>query len=204
MQLPKLEVKMFVIKQLINQVAPRVGAMAEGVNAEHLQSKIIMRVWARLKDVLEKEEKTGVFGDRNFRELVKNAGKVLIFLCENDNYYRRWLGLLIRFIAEEYAKAEAEFSFIDASALPVKPPISTEEDFKRYKPALWECALAGYLHGLSLASKDIVNSVRIALENKGFIDLPSIDEKAYYRLYFDGEKSRAYNLMLKEAFSHGR
>jgi len=203
MQLPKTELKMFLIKQLVNNVAPRIGSLAYGVKAEHLQSKIIERVWARLRDVLEKEEKTKVFGDKNFRELVLNAGKALIFLCEHDNYYRRWLGLLIRFIAEEYAIAEAEFNLEMAKALPVKPPISSKEDFEKHKAALWECALTGYLYGFSLASKDIVHSVKFALENKGFVDLPSIDKNAYYRLFFNGEKSRAYNLMLKEAFSYG-
>jgi len=203
MQLPKTELKMFLIKQLINNVAPRIGALAYGVKAEHLQSKIIERVWARLRDVLEKEEKTKVFGDRNFKELLINAGKALIFLCEHDNYYRRWLGLLIRFIAEEYAIAEADFSLEDAMALPVKPPVSSEEEFKRHKAALWECALTGYLYGFSLAPKDIVHSIKFALENKGWVDLPSIDKDAIYRLFFNGEKSRAYNLMFKEVFSHG-
>jgi len=203
MQLPKIELRMFLIKQLINRATPHLTSLSQDVNPESLQSKIILRVWQRLEDTLEKEVKTGVFSDNNFKNLLIAAKNVLIFLCEHDNYYRRWLGLLIRFIAEEYAKAEADFNLAQAKTLPVKPLGLTETQFEQHKPSLWECALTGYLHGLSLAPKNIVDTIVIARNNKGFVDLPSIDANAFYRIHFDGFKSCVYNLMFREGFKYG-
>jgi hypothetical protein len=173
------------------------------VKPEHLQSQIILKVWERLEDTLQKEVKTGVFNDKNFKNLLNAAKNVLIFLCENDNYYRRWLGLLIRFIAEEYAKAETNFSLELAKTLPVKPLGLTEAQFAQHKSSLWECALTGYLYGLSLAPKTIVDTIEIAKTKKGYVDIPSVDSNAFYRIHFDGFKSCVYNLMFREGFKYG-
>lgn len=199
MKLSSVDLKMHLLKRLINSVAPKVLSMAKGVKAETPQSKLIERVWARLEDVLKKEVQTGCFDDDNFKVLLRSVKEALIFLCENDKYYKRWLGLMAFFLSEELTKMKSEFDFKQALAMTVRPLGLKKEEFERHKEALFEVYLTGYLYGMARCTTDIHK----AREQKTYVDFNTIDPNCYIRLYFPDGKNACFSVFFKERDIHG-
>jgi len=198
MKFNKREFKMHLLKSLVNQVTPRILRLAKGVEAKTPQSRLILRVFDRLEAVLQKDAETGCFNDKNFKNLVNSTKEALIFLCEYDQYYKRWLGLLAMFLAEELSHAYQNFNYQEALDMTCRPLMLSEAEFLKHKRSLFELHLSGYLYGLSLTHENIKTEIKKAKEEQKFVDFPSKDEDAYVRLYFPSVTSSAFMLHLRD------
>lgn len=187
------------VKQLINNVAPRLLGMVKGVKGETPQARLVERVWTRLEDVLEKCSQTGTLDDNNFITLVNSVKEALIFLCENDKFYKRWLGLLAYFFAEEYQKMRSQFDYEEALNMTTRPMLLTKEEFERHKEALFMLHLTGYLHAMSLSDANI----KEARQNNQYIDFETLDPNVIVRMVFPEGKGAYFLMMFKERVTHG-
>jgi len=186
----KLDLKMHLLKQTINYIAPRVLRLSGSVQAKTPQSELIIYVWSRLEATLRKEVSTGCFNDKNFSKLLEASKQALIFLCEKDKYYKRWLGLLAMFITEEVLRLKREFTYEKALELSARPLMLTREEFEMHRDSLFELYMSGYLYGLSLLPELDIEKIRTArLEGKD-VDYPSSDPQAFFRLYFPNREGK--------------
>jgi len=176
--------KMDMLKRSINWLAPRVLGITRGVKAETPQSRLIDRVFQRLEAVLEKDAETGCFDDRNFRILLHATKEALIFLCEHDRYYKRWLGLFSFFFKEELIAMSREFDYAEALNMTVRPLGLNFEEFSKHKQALWELHFTGYLYGMSLTDDAHKVLIRDAKEKRDTVEFPSSDPEAYVKMFF--------------------
>jgi len=184
MKYSSLDFKMTLLKKTINLVAPRILRLSKGVTPTTPQSRLISSVWARLEDVYMKDVRTGCFDDRNFGSLLETAKQALIFLCENDKYYKRWLGLLAMFLTEDTMKTLKNLTYEEALELYARPLGLTREEFAKHKLSLMELYLSGYLYGMSLLQEnDILKIDKARIEHKD-VNLPSRDHEACFKLFF--------------------
>jgi len=180
----KTDFKMHLLKQTINYIAPRILRLSSGVQPKTPQSKLILSVWARLEAVVKKEVETGCWNDKNFSSLLASSKQALVFLCEMDRYYKRWVGLLAMFLVEETLRLKRDFTYEDAINSSARPMMLTREEFEKHKDSLFENYLTGYLYGLSLLSEEDINKIREAREKGTSVNFPSSDKQAYFTLFF--------------------
>jgi hypothetical protein len=180
----KTDFKMYLLKQTIKYILPRIERLSSGVQPKTPQSLLVQRVWARLEETLAKDVQTGVFNDTNFSRLLKTSKQALIFLCEMDKYYKRWVGLLAMFLAEEVLREKRDFTYEKALECYARPMMLTREEFEKHKDSLFELYLSGYLYGLSLLKTEDIRSIVKAREDHEKIDLPSRDSDAVFQLIF--------------------
>jgi len=84
------------IKSVLNYTAPRVKQLAPERKPTLTVTEIVERSFRRIMAVLEKEEaQNKAVRDRHFRNLVEAARRALIYVAEEDCYYRDWLALLL-------------------------------------------------------------------------------------------------------------
>lgn len=198
MKLFSHELRMAFIKRLINSVTPKLISLTRNVKAQTPQSKLIMRVWQRLEDVYSKDCIAIDFNDENFRNLLEAAKNALIYLCEHDKYYKRWIGLLAFFLSEELNKMKKEFTYEDALNMTVRPLMLTFQEFQKHKEALFELHMCGYLYGLARLNREEMEKLRKAKESHQHIDLKTCDGDAYIRYIFSDPKTPHFNMLLKE------
>jgi len=194
----KKDFKMHIMKQTIKFVAPRILRISKGVQASTPQSKLIQRVWDRLVDVLEKDASTGCFDDNNFRMFLEATKQGLIYLCENDRYYKRWFGLLALILSEELHETVKGFRFEDAVQCNARPLMLTKEEFLLHETSLFELYLSGYLYGLSMLPKEAVETIKKAREGRGMFQIPSRDPNAITLFYFPVEGQPFFRLLFNE------
>lgn len=168
------------------------------MQAKTPQSELIQRVWGRLEAVVKREVETGCWNDKNFSKLLEATKKGLIFLCENDRYYKRWLGLVSVFLVEEVLREKREFTFDKALELSARPLMLTREEFERHRDSLFELYLCGYLYGLSMVSEGDVARIREARQTSTSLDFPTEDPKAHFTLYFPKGELPFFRLCFKE------
>jgi len=180
----KIDMKMHLLKQTIKFIVPRILRFSGGVQAKTLQSRLVERVWARLEDVVMKEVETGCWNDRNFSNLLEATKKGLIFLCEYDRYYKRWLGLVSMFLAEEVLKEKRDFTYEQAVECAARPLMLTREEFEKHKDSLFELYMTGYLYGLSLLPQEDIDKIKKARVEHTDVTLPSFDGEAFFKLFF--------------------
>jgi hypothetical protein len=148
MKLDKFDFKMHMVKQAINYIAPRILGWTKGIKPSTPQSLLIERAWTRLMAVYEKDIQTGCMQDKNFRVLLEATRDALIFLCEKDRYYKRWLGLLAWILSDEVQNVRSNFSYVDAIAMACRPVDLTEPEYNKHRGTLLEVHLTGYLLAL--------------------------------------------------------
>jgi len=194
----KLEFKMRLVKKAINRLVPRLLRLVSEVEATTPQSRLLLRVWARLEEVLDREQETKCFHDNNFRDLLQAIKRALVFLCEKDKYYKRWLGLLAIVLSEELEKMYADFSYEEALNMTTRPLGLTLEEFDMHKEALWLLHLSGYLHSLSLMSSDGREYIRQAREQNIELDLFTVDKNAIVKLVFPKDSYMSFAMLFLE------
>jgi len=176
--------RMHMLKQTLNFIVPRIHRLSSGTEAKTFQSKLILRVWSRLEDTLTREVQTGCFNDRNFRNLLRATRDGLIFLCEYDRYYKRWLGLLTMFLSEELKAMETEFTYEDALQLSARPLGLTREEFEKHKKDLYELAVCGYLYALSNFSEEDIKKIAEARQQNKPLEFPRAKAQPYFVMFF--------------------
>lgn len=204
MKLTRQDVKMVFLKNTINLVTPRIRRMAEGVEAKTPQAELISRVWARVMSVLEKDSSVVVYGDNNFRNLLLAVRDALIFLCENDRYYKRWLGLLCFFMVEELEKMFQEFSFEKALDMTVRPLALGREEYEKHKRALFGLQMSGYLKALSMSPGCIIEQLKEAKEKHGSVRFETEDPEAYVLSMFHTNGEINFTLFLRDRYEKER
>jgi len=180
----KQDFKMHLLKQTIKFIVPRVLRLSSGVQAKTPHSELIFRVWERLEAVVTREVQTGCWNDSNFRGLLQATKQALIFLCENDRYYKRWLGLLAMFLTEEVLREKREFTYEKALKCGARPMMLTREEFEKHRDSLFENYLTGYLYGISLLKTEDISKIKEAREKGLRVELPSSDKEAFFYLSF--------------------
>jgi len=204
MKLISLDLKMFLLKKAINRLTPRIMVLSKGVTPKTPHSKLILKIWDRLEEVVRKEAKTGCWSDRNFINLLEATKRALIFLCERDKYYKRWLGLLMLYVVEEVQNQYSCFAYEEALNMTVRPLGLTEKEYHEHKEALFEFNLAGYLSALANCPESNISQIGEAREKGAYVDFPTKDKKAIVRMFFPDKHRGEFNLFLTERYEkHG-
>jgi len=199
-----IDLKMLLLKKAVNAVTPRILSLSRGVQPKTPHSKLVVKIWDRLEEAVKKETETGCFSDKNFLNLLRSTKQALIFLCEGDKYYKRWLGLLFLFLSEEIASARELFSYEEALKMGCRPIGLTEEEYLRHKETLFKFNLSGYLSSLSRLPGSRIPEIRKARENGAFVDFPSEDPTAIVRMFFPDRDRGEFSLFLMERYEkHG-
>jgi sulfatase maturation enzyme AslB (radical SAM superfamily) len=90
--------------------------------ATYPQTQIVNNVFANLKRAFRTEVYAGRFDDipyqtliklkdRNFQRFLEFSEKLLVYLSENDRYYRQWLGLALILGSKEIQKIKENLTY---------------------------------------------------------------------------------------------
>ena len=104
--------KLVFVKTGINALAFLANKILPRTPATYPQTRILARVFQRLRDVYRVERCAGRRGleDQHFEQLLDVTLKALAFISEEDRYYRQWLGLVYLLVEEELAVERAAVS----------------------------------------------------------------------------------------------
>lgn len=115
------ELKLHFLKKLINFCMKILDKVLREKEPYYPQTKMLDRMFKQFFNVYLLEVWSGRFDDvshqcignlkdRNFQHFLSVTRKVLLFIAENDRYYRAWVGLAFIAAKEEYACALKELS----------------------------------------------------------------------------------------------
>lgn len=190
--------KLYMVKQLINYLGPKLEGLVSTETPRTPQSRLVLRTWERLEAILKKEVETGCFNDKNFSRLLSASKKALVFLCENDKYYKRWFGLLAVVLGEELMKAQEHFTYSEALEMSVRPLGLELTEFERHREALWILHLTGYLLGWELVPAEHIVGIREARAQNMNFTIPSRDPEAYVTMFFPDGAHASFTMFFKE------
>lgn len=139
------DIRMALLKTTINYMTPRLLGSLDVKKPSTFQGKILASAFERVQARLELEDKLDLREDSNFRNMVEASRRALLFLAETDNYYARWLGLLLQELTNEVLDFEAKFSYEDALLVGGRPIPLRRDDFEAHRRDLLTWALSGYL-----------------------------------------------------------
>ena len=111
----RTELKLHFLKKLVNFAMGFIDRMLADSTPRYPQTKMLEHMFQRLFNVYLLEVYCGRFDDvsrqsldglkdRNFQHFLSVARKSLLFIGENDRYYRAWIGLAFITAKEEYEK----------------------------------------------------------------------------------------------------
>jgi hypothetical protein len=104
------DLRLILLKRLVNIPLRIVDKLLpEPKTAKYPQTKMLNGMHARMLKVYCLDCFQGTFGakpDGNFHRLLKVGWKVLARICEDDPYYRKWVGLAVLLAAEEFANMD--------------------------------------------------------------------------------------------------
>jgi hypothetical protein len=109
------QVKLHYLKALVNSVAHLIPNLLMGdrvEEAEQTVSRLVNRVSQRLREPLGYEQREGLLPksrDSNMERVLNAVQRGLVYICEEDNYYRAWIGHLCLCIWEEISRLYEEF-----------------------------------------------------------------------------------------------
>ena len=90
--------KLHLAKQIINYTVPKLNRLIPTRKPRCIVSKIIDHSFMDITRMLcegQKDKKKPLFGDDNFIRLVDATRRTLLFMAEEDPYYRIWLEILL-------------------------------------------------------------------------------------------------------------
>jgi len=133
------ELKLCLTKKFVNFAVRILDKLIPKAEATHPQTQMIERMFKKLNNAYAVEVYAGRFDDvplqtlrslkdRNFQRFLNLSEKLLVYLGENDRYYRMWLGYALLLAGDE-VKAELERLSM--------------EDFLRLTEAQWEFNMRG-------------------------------------------------------------
>ena len=102
--------KLHLAKQMVNYTVPRLNQLIPTRQPECLVSKIVDRTFSNL-DNMVKLKKT--LKDSNFTSLLETMRRTLIFIAEEDCYYRAWLEILFLTIYQDVKRNVPGLQLID-------------------------------------------------------------------------------------------
>lgn len=90
------QLKLHLAKQVLNYTAPKLNKLIPYRKPKCVVSKIIDESFREITGMLKEGKKTKrVFGDNNFTRLIDSTRRTLVYMCEEDPYYRMWLEILL-------------------------------------------------------------------------------------------------------------
>jgi hypothetical protein len=159
------ELKMHLIKKLVNICTLALDKLLPDVEPCFPQGKMVKDIFIGLDNVFRVEAFCGRFDDRpcqkinklkdrNFQHYLNAMRKILIYLSENDRYYRMWLGLAMILAKQEYHKTLETLSreeFVRLHALQWELSLSciSESHFQLHKSEFLDMMLAAHLPNLT-------------------------------------------------------
>lgn len=160
----RTELKMHLFKKLINfSVKVTLRLSPEAPRARFPSSRALDRTFSTLFHVYRVEnEQHNIYQDRHFGDLLNFTYRALMFLSENDRYYRMWLAFIMLRIEEEIASERARMTLQELKQLQLEQwelPIFdmvTPEHFSNNRKMLFEMVTANTLPNL----------VRVAAPNR--------------------------------------
>lgn len=128
------ELKLHLLKKLVNLAMRFSDRFLPDSRPRYPQTRMLEDVFKDLFHVYELEVYQGMYDDvpyqtvqglkdRNFQHFLSVTRKLLLFVGENDRYYRAWIGLGFKLAKEEYVRAAGEL---------------TQEEFVRSYLEQWE------------------------------------------------------------------
>lgn len=99
------DLRLILLKRLVNIPIRIVDKLLPDPEAECPQSQMLKRMYSRMLKVYRLDCFQGTFGaepDGNFHRLLMVGYKVLARICEEDPYYRKWVGLAILLASDEF------------------------------------------------------------------------------------------------------
>lgn len=115
------ELKEHLIKELINSCMRIIDKLVPEPQVHYPQTRMAEHVFQQLFHIYGVEVFGGRFDDvpyqaleklkdRNFQHFLSATRKILLYIGENDRYYRAWIGLAFSLAAKEYDRALSELS----------------------------------------------------------------------------------------------
>jgi hypothetical protein len=158
------ELKLHLVKKLVNCCTRILDKILPETEPYFPQGKMAQNVFTALDQVFRIEAYCGRFDDqprqslkmlkdRNFEHFLSLSRKILLYLSENDRYYRMWLGLALILAHDEYEKAlraltREEFVGFHLEQWELKLSCIGEQHFQRHRSMFLDMMLAAHLPNL--------------------------------------------------------
>jgi hypothetical protein len=166
----KRDLQLHLLKSAINYMSPRLLGSLDVKKPETFQGQILARAFESVQRVMEAEARVGLREDANFTNMVEASKRALLFLAETDNYYMRWLGLILQELTKEVEKFRESFSYEDALKAGGRPIPLSREVFEAHRSELLDLALSGYLTRLEDLSPEEMAKLKGGWYNITFKD----------------------------------
>ena len=158
------ELKEHLVKKLINLCMQVIDKLVPEPTAHYPQTKMAkhvfqylfnaycLEVWGGRFDDVPHQTLSGL-EDRNFLHFLSAARKILLYVGENDRYYRAWIGLAFVTVHEEYERAlkglsRDEFIQEYSSQWELDLKHIPESHFQLYKSEFLDMMLTAHLSNL--------------------------------------------------------
>jgi hypothetical protein len=160
------DLKMHLTKKFVNLAVRILNKLVPEAESTFPQTRMAEHVFQRLFKAYRIEAYCGRFDDvpyqpisalkdKNFMRLLLLTRKILLYLGENDRYYRQWLGYAFLLVTEETGKQLEALTYDDCLELcrvqwdfdltGAFPP----EYFEAHKPQFLDMVLANFLTNLA-------------------------------------------------------
>jgi hypothetical protein len=122
------ELRMHLTKKVVNLAARVLCRFIPERKATYPQTQMLENIFAKLQRAYQIEVYAGRFdgvpyqtlqglNDRHFQKFIEVSRKVLLYLSQDDRYYRQWLGLVMLLVKDELAENLKNLQFEDFLSL---------------------------------------------------------------------------------------
>lgn len=160
------ELKMHLTKKFVNLAVRILSCFIPKAEATFPQTRMTQKVFERFFTAYRTEVHAGRFDgvpwqtikglrDKNFMRLLQLSEKLLVYLGENDRYYRQWLGYAFLLATEETGKQLVTLTYGDCLELcRIQWDFNLEgafppEYFEAHKGEFLNMVLANFLSNLA-------------------------------------------------------
>ena len=158
------ELRLHLFKKVVNLCMRVIDRVLPEARSRYPQSEMLEHLFQQLFNVYLLEVYCGRFDDvarqslarlkdRNFQHFLSAVRKMLLFISDNDRYYRAWIGLAFIAAKEEYGRAlerltQEEFRSRHFEMWEWTPLRVCNSYFEESKSELFEMMLTGHLTNL--------------------------------------------------------
>ena len=160
----RAELKLHLLKKAVNLCMRLIDRFLPETRPRYPQSVMLEHAFQQLFNAYLLEVYCGRFDDvpkqslaslkdRNFQHFLSAARKMLLFISDNDRYYRAWIGLAFIVAKEEYWRAleslkQEEFRSNHLEMWEWTPLLVCDSYFEGSKSEFFEMMLSGHLSNL--------------------------------------------------------
>jgi hypothetical protein len=177
------ELKLHFLKKLVNPCMMLLDRLLPETEPHYPQTKMLEHMYTQFFHVFRLQVYEGMYDnvpyqtlnsleDRNFQHFLSASRKILLYIGENDRYYRAWIGLafilahaehhraLAELTREEFVKSHSEQWEITFNAVP-------ETHFQSNKSEFLDMTLSAYLSNLLRMRITLRDSPQNSKNNRG-------------------------------------